>query len=96
MIDTLGDDLVQSQYINANERQMLTIVELTNKYDKEMDSIRQRLEKEIAESNDVNSQRMAEYKSKVDSSAKQLKTLGAERKDLITKLEKNDVMMQNL
>ncbi len=29
VIDTLGDDLVRSQYINGNERQLLTIVDLT-------------------------------------------------------------------
>ncbi|TDT15554.1 multidrug efflux pump subunit AcrB [Ilumatobacter fluminis] len=29
VVDVLGDDLVSSQYINANERQLLSIVELT-------------------------------------------------------------------
>lgn len=29
VLDTLGDDLVQSQYINGNERQLLTLVDLT-------------------------------------------------------------------
>ncbi len=29
VIDTIGDDLVQSQYINGNERQLLTLVDLT-------------------------------------------------------------------
>ena len=29
VVDTLGDDLVRSQYINANERQLLSIIDLT-------------------------------------------------------------------
>ena len=34
MVDTLGDDLVRSQYINANERQLLSIIDLTPFHDR--------------------------------------------------------------
>ena len=90
------EKIVNERGTLLQKQQELAIVELTSKYDKEMDSIRQWLEKEIAESNDVNTQKMAEYKLKALESAKQLKTLGTERKELITKLEKNEAMTQNL